>query len=432
MVGLGETYVPALAIAMGMGEIVAGLIATVPMMVGAIVQLISPWGIRLLGSYRRWVCGCALLQAGSFVPLVIGAARNELSVAWLFVACILHWLFGLSIAPAWNTWITELVPAARRTGFFAGRARLANAVLLASLLVAGLTLQAGHEHGHVGVAFAWLFAAAICCRLGSLFCLSRQSEPAGLVAKHRAMPSRPLLTAIRAAGTGRVLLFLIGMKFTVNLAGPFFTPFMMGPLGMSYATLVMMTATAFVARILVLPWFGRLAHRHGIRPLLWLGAIGIVPLPALWLVSSDLYYLLSLQVLAGAAWAALELSMVLVFFDGLPAHERTKVLSTFNLCAALAAGLGAIAGCQLFSMLLGNREAYWWLFAISSVGRLLMLLVLKVPETARRPGFVTLRTVAMRPSAGAIGGPVVATLEPESVAEVLQPAEPRRGHELVH
>ena len=32
MVGLGEAYVPAFALAVGLGEIVAGLVATVPML----------------------------------------------------------------------------------------------------------------------------------------------------------------------------------------------------------------------------------------------------------------------------------------------------------------------------------------------------------------------------------------------------------------
>lgn len=430
MVGLGETYVPAMAIAMGMGEVVAGLIATVPMMVGAVLQLLAPWGIRLVGSYRLWVCGCALLQAISFVPLVIGAACWDLSVAWLFAACIAHWCFGMSIAPAWNTWITALVPATLRTGFFAKRARLANAVLCVSLVVAGSTLHIGLENGNAGVAFAWLFGAAICSRLASLFCLYRHSEPAGLVAGHRAMASRPLLASVRAAGTGRVLLYLIGTNFMVNLAGPFFTPLMMGPLGMSYATLVMMTATAFVARTLVLPCFGRLAHVHGIKPLLWLGAVGIVPIPALWLLSDDFYYLLSLQVLSGVAWAALELSLVLVFFDGLAEHERTRVLSAFNMFAALATGLGAIVGCQLFYMLPDGREAYWWLFTCSTGGRFLMLFVLKTPIVTRLPGFVTLRTVAVRPSAGAIGRPVMATIEEEAAAKSPQLPPPDGSRDL--
>ena len=73
MVGLGESYLPAFALALGMGEVVSGLVASVPMMAGALLQLASPFAVRKLGSHRRWVIFCATCQALSFVPLVVAA-----------------------------------------------------------------------------------------------------------------------------------------------------------------------------------------------------------------------------------------------------------------------------------------------------------------------------------------------------------------------
>src|SRR6516164_11207901 len=55
MVGIGETYFPAFVLALGMGEIAAGLVASVPLLVGAVLQMISPAAVAWLGSNRRWV-----------------------------------------------------------------------------------------------------------------------------------------------------------------------------------------------------------------------------------------------------------------------------------------------------------------------------------------------------------------------------------------
>ena len=74
MVGLGESYVPAFALALGFGAVSASLLATLPMLAGAVIQLITPAAIRRLGSYRRWVVLCAQLQALSFAPHGGGAA----------------------------------------------------------------------------------------------------------------------------------------------------------------------------------------------------------------------------------------------------------------------------------------------------------------------------------------------------------------------
>ena len=55
MVGLGETNFPLFALALGKGDAVAGLVATVPQLVGAVLQLCAPWGIARVGSPRRWI-----------------------------------------------------------------------------------------------------------------------------------------------------------------------------------------------------------------------------------------------------------------------------------------------------------------------------------------------------------------------------------------
>src|SRR5581483_2154516 len=58
MVGVGETYVPAFVLAIGLGEVFAGLITTVPLLIGSILQLISPWAVQCWQSHRRWVVCC--------------------------------------------------------------------------------------------------------------------------------------------------------------------------------------------------------------------------------------------------------------------------------------------------------------------------------------------------------------------------------------
>ena len=71
MVGTGETYIAAFALALGLGDIVAGIVASGPLLAGAFLQLVSPYAIRRLGSHRRWVVLTAGLQAASFIPLVV-------------------------------------------------------------------------------------------------------------------------------------------------------------------------------------------------------------------------------------------------------------------------------------------------------------------------------------------------------------------------
>jgi MFS family permease len=428
MVGVGETYVPAFALAAGLGEVVAGLVATLPMLAGAIFQLATPWGVRRMRSYRRWVVTCACLQALSFVPLVVGAVLGKIGLPWLAASTMAYWGFGMATSPAWNAWVTTLVPREARARFFANRARICQASLFATVLTGGLLLHWGRGEQTGLAIFGLLFAIALCARSVSAWFLGRQSELPGLAERHQTLRPAAMLESIRMAGSGRVLVYLLVMQAVVNVASPFFTPYMLGPLDLSYARFMFLTASAFLARVAILPLLGRVAEVGGVRLLLWWGAVGIVPLPALWLVSDAFPYLLALQLLSGFAWAALELATLLSFFEGIRESDRASVLTAFNVVNAAAIGLGSVVGGWLFSILGAQGLGYLWLFVLSSLGRLGALAVLRGTVPAKGMLHVELRTLAVRPSAGAVQRPMLASGDARSRSES---GSARRGGEVV-
>jgi len=412
MVGVGETYVPAFALAAGLGAVTAGLVATLPMLAGAALQLATPSGVARLGSYRRWVVACAIVQALSFLPLVIGAARAGISEAWLFGAMAAYWGAGMATSPAWNAWVGALVPRERRAHFFAHRSRLSQVALLLAILSAAVILEGGDAARRPLAAFALLFAVAALSRLASAAFLARQSEPAGLAGGQRRLSPQGVWVVLRGTDARGVLLYLLGMQAAVYLCAPYFTPYMLGPLGLSYGGYMALTAAAFASRIALLPALGHWAHARGSRALFRVGALGIVPLPALWLVSDDFLYLLGLQLVAGAAWAALELATLMSFFETLEDRDRASVLTAFNFANTVAIAVGALGGAVAFRAFESAPEVYPLLFLGSSFARLLALLLLPKPSPATHvPEEVALRTLAVRPSAGAIQRPVLPTLD---------------------
>ena len=79
MVGFGETYLPAFALAVGLGEMVAGAVSSLPLIAGGLMQLVSPTAVRLLRSHRSWVVLCASVQSLTFLPLVIAASTGSIA-----------------------------------------------------------------------------------------------------------------------------------------------------------------------------------------------------------------------------------------------------------------------------------------------------------------------------------------------------------------
>jgi len=215
MVGLGESFIAPFALALGFGDVAAGLIATAPMLLGAILQLVTPAAVGRLGSHKRWVVVCAVLQAMTFVPLLYGALAAQMSLVSLFATTALYWGLGMATGPAWNTWAGTLVPGRLRATYFARRSRWSNVALLGGLGLGALILWQSAGNGRSVEAYALLFACALLARLISAAFLARQSESQPVaIGETRISPS-----AIRAFDDDDVRAFdeLQGFTLTSNL-----------------------------------------------------------------------------------------------------------------------------------------------------------------------------------------------------------------------
>lgn len=433
MVGVGETYLPAFALALGMPDVTAGLVATLPLLVGGLVQLVAPLGIARVGSYRRWTVCCAALQAASFLPLVIGALLGRMPGLLLFACAALYWAAGMSASPAWNVWIGRLIPPSVRSGYFGFRQSAVQAGALSGLVCGGIWLQHAGGYGiDAPAAFAALFGLALVCRAVSTAFLRGHADLAadapphggqGDVQRrgaHRHVWRRRILPHLQRGRQGRVVLFLVAFNASVAVASAFFTPYMLRSLALSYTSYMLLTASSVASKVVALPLLGRVLRRTSPRRLLIAGAAGVAPLPALWLVSNDLGYLLALQLVAGVVWAAFELGTFLLFFDVRDERERTDLLSLFNGCNAVASAGGSLAGGALLHLHVGAAAYHMVFLASAGLRAVSLLLVMRIPAAAWRPwrlAVPALRVLGIRPSAGTMTRPVIATAAPEADAD---------------
>lgn len=425
MVGLGESYFAAFALACGHGEAASGLIAAAPMLAGAAVQLATPALAPRFGSLKNWVIVCAALQALVFVPLAFGAWSGGVGLLALFVLASAYWAFGLGTGPAWNAWVGELVPPAVKAGFFASRTRASQVGTFAGLAAAGVLLRWGDAWlpaaRPLGV-FALIFAAACLARVISVACLGRQRTGTPLPPGFRSFGFREFVRRIAAGGEGRFVRYVVAVQLAAQVAGPYYTPFMLEEEGFSYFTYMSLLAVALLGRVVALPLIGAVAKRHGVHVTLRIGGVGIVFATLLWAFSQSIPYLIVAQFAAGAVWACFELSVFLLFFDTIPAHERTSMLSWYNFLHAAATMCGALLGGWLLATLGHDHGAYVTLFVVSSALRATTLVLLwRLGRVHAAVIPLSTRQLAVRPGVGAMERPITTTLdrgdEPPSAGE---------------
>ena len=368
MVSFGETYLGAFVLATGHAAVWAGWVSTMPLVVGAILQLISLKGVRIVGSHKWWVVACASAQGLAFIPLIVATFSGE-SPLWLpFLAATLYWGAGMATGPAWNAWSESIVPRKIRTRYFTARIRATQVAALIGLLVSGFLLEAFRHANRTMIGFGCLFAGALGFRSISSFFLSKQSDAPVPFSNDK----RPMLVVLREFVSGpssRLLFYLMALQFAAHVAAPFFTPYMLSELKLSYTSFMLLLSVASMGRILVLPYAARLAGRIGIPRVILIAGIMVVPMPVLWLVSDDLAYLVLLQVAGGVAWATFELATFLHWFEAIPQVDRTKTLTLYNVMNAVAIVSGSLVGGYLLQHGIGDLKKYSAIFTMSTAFR---------------------------------------------------------------
>jgi MFS family permease len=370
MVGAGETYFAAFALALGIDKVAAGLVATVPMLFGAALQLVSPWAVRRLGSNGRWCFWTAVAQALTFVPLIVAAWVGAMPTVLLFAVVSLYFAAGFASGPSWTTWIETLVPRRLRERYFARRTVWCYLALLAALLAAGAALEAG-EKAEIGVrAFAGLFFVAAAARGASAYFLASQTEPVPQPPGERHTSMTELLRGDGHRPARRLIVYLLAMYAATQIAQPFVTSYLRGELRVSYDRLALLLAVPYVARVASLPWLGRVAHRLGARRLMWIGALSFGPAALLWTGSTSVAWIAAAQAATGFAMAAFELANLLLWFETVPAEDRTSVLTTYQFWYAASWVVGSAIGSVLLVSLGEGRSAFVALFLVSAVARI--------------------------------------------------------------
>lgn len=414
MVGFGETYFAAFALAVGIGEAHAGIIASVPVMIGGIAQLLTPRLVDRFGGLKRWIVFGASVQAASFLPLVYAAYHGELSFAAIVVIASLYWTAGLSVGPAWNAWVEEIVPKDGRIRFFSHRTRLQQISTFAALMIACIILTIATRHDRTLEAFALLFALAGTSRFVSALLVSRTEGVTCDSLLERPSETRAIAECTSAmtlpSAAKRLLLYMVSMQVFIQLSGPFFVPYMLNQLKLGYAEYVCLISLAFVAKVASTGLWAGLAEKHGSPRILWFGGLGLVPLAAMWMVSGSIWWIAAIQLVSGFAWAAYELGVFLTLVDCVPRVIRTRMLTYYNFASSIAICIGAVAGASLLTRYGSCIETYYVLFGVSSFGRLICLgLLLGIVLPKVKENFIATRILSVRPGAASIVSPIVAS-----------------------
>jgi MFS family permease len=379
MVGVGESYLGALAVELGHGSEHLALLSTLPLLSAALVQFFVPSLVERLGSRKRLVVSAVTLQALVQPLLVVIALRGERSFAVLLLASVLYWTTGGMAGAAWSAWMETLTQGIPRERYFGVRSAAVQAVLLLAFVSAGAYLRAQSAAGTVLLGFAVLFAIGTVARALSAAALAAKVDPGA-----RSFAEPPWRRVRRAAREGslRIPVFIGVFMLGAQVAIPFFTPYMLLELQLDMLEFSVLTAASIVT-------------------------ITIVPM--LWASTMSFETLLVIQAVSGAAWAGFEYASFQLLMRCSPAGVAVEFYCIANALNGALQLVGSLLGSALLAR---TFDAYPLAFVLSGVmrGAALLLLVPIISEIALQQGPwppLFTRVIAVRPTTGGVQRPIV-------------------------
>jgi MFS family permease len=263
------------------------------------------------------------------------------------------------------------VPARVRGRFFGRRQGLVQAMTLVSLIGAGVALHTNANqsgHGPMWI-YAGMFALAMLARIVSGVCTLRMGRGVDPTPRRRTT-LRSLPPKLWRTPRGALVGYLVAMGAAAAVSAPFLTPYLLLQEHLDYAQYCAFTATIFVVKIVMLPIVGRLIPRIGLRRVLTLSAIAIVPIPFMWLIGGHFWWFIAIQAYAGIAWAGFDLGMLMALFDADDDSERISLQVMFSALQAIGNAGASLLGGAVLGTFGADHRAYLIVFMLSAASRI--------------------------------------------------------------
>jgi len=391
MNGFGVRYITPYALALGASNTIIGLLSSLPSLLGTLSQIQSSKLIEKIPR-KKIVVLSAAVQALMWLPLILVGVlyfffglSSFLSSVSLLIVYTLIILASSFYAPAWSSWMKDLV-GENPSEYFGKRTKIITLVELISMLLAGVILEYFKKTG-VFTGFLILFAIALLGRVFSAYILNKKHEPKIIHTEGYYFSFFQFLKKMKHNNFGKFVIFTTLISFATAIASPFFAVYMLKDLALNYYEFTLITITAIVLTVIMLPFWGKFASKYGNIAVIKITGVLVIFIPFLWLLSPTILgynksllvpYLILVEAFSGIGWSGLNLSTANFVYDAVTKGRMAICIAYDNITTAAGVFLGAILGGIISSLsfpIMGLKPILFVMF-LSGIVRLLIMITM--------------------------------------------------------
>ncbi|MGX5689575.1 MFS transporter [Arcticibacter tournemirensis] len=348
----GGAFLVAMALHMGASNFQLGVLAALPTF-SSVFQLVSIWLVQKFAS-RRVIAVVSNLFA-RFPLVVIGLLpllfTGGTSVKVLIFLLFFHYYLGSIAGASWNSWMKDLIPSKQLGTYFSHRSRLTQSlsVILSLLIALSLDYIKLHYPQYEMIAYSVMFLIGGCFGMLSVYLLAKTPEPASLLINENIakLLERPLKDK-----NFRSLLKFNGLwAFSLNLATPFFSVYMLKTIGLPLSYIICLGILCQISSIFSIKMWGRYSDRFSNKTIINICAPIYILCIISWAFVSMapsmlliLCFLAVINLVTGFSTAGANLAISNISIKLAPKEEAIVYLTVKNMTIALFSAIAPMIG----------------------------------------------------------------------------------------
>jgi MFS family permease len=362
----GGTFLVALALLLGASNLEIGILAALPSF-SNIFQLVAIWLLQKYNNRRAIAVICNLcaripLLVIGILPLLFSKGTT---IQVLIFLLFFFYFFGSVAGANWNSWMKDLVPEKKLGTYFSKRTRLTQTLNVVLSLIIALSLDYVKKvHPEMEITtYALMFIGGGLAGLCGVWFLSKTPEPATYLPKENIF--KLFKIPFRDKNYRKLLFFNSFWSFSLNIATPFFTVYMMKILKLPLSYIIAFGIMGQVAGIFAVRIWGKHSDKYSNKTIIRIAAplyiLCILSWPFANMVHS--FYLVVLvaaliSTLSGMAISGINLPIDNIGLKLASKNEAIVYLTAKNMIVACFASLGPLAGGFLADYF-SNRQFAW-------------------------------------------------------------------------
>jgi hypothetical protein len=290
------------------------------------------------------------ISALGWIPLIIVPIFfRDISPLILILLWVISLIPGLIVGPLRDKWVSDLVSGKRLIRYLSVRSIISAGSYISSFFVMGYFLD--HLQGGTFNGFTIIFLAGFAASIISVILYLSAKVPVAMGEEPQSnMGFVAFVREAKQNNLGTLIIFSAMIIFSASICGSFFSVYMLKDLHFTYLTYTLILSVEYVSRMVVSYFGGRWVDNAGAIKVLRFAAFMIPLIPILWVFSSNIGYLVSIQVLTGLAWATYDICIQSYLFKSTPPGKRLHYIIYHRSIVTLAAATGPLLGGLLLNV----------------------------------------------------------------------------------